>query len=75
MMREIPVEARSCRHHLSCTSFNVVDLVVTRHRLLLSGGRIAIDVVTPAVTNKHAPMLFELPDQRAALHSAICLVL
>ena len=54
---------------------NVVNLVVTWHRLLLSGRGILIDVVTPAMAKKNTTLLFKLADQLAALHSAIDLVL
>ena len=54
---------------------NIVNLVVTWHRLLLSGSGIMIDVVTPTMAQKNATLLLKLADQFAALHSAIDLVL
>jgi len=48
---------------------------MARYGLFLSGGRIVVDVVAPAVPQKDAALLFELSDQLAALHSAISLVL
>jgi hypothetical protein len=42
--------------------------------LFLSSGRIVVDVVPPSVSQKDTPLLYELADQLAALHSAISLV-
>ena len=53
----------------------IINLVVAWHRLFLTGGRIVVNVVTPAVPKKNTALLFEVADQFAALHSAISLVL
>ncbi len=52
----------------------IVDLAMARYGLFLSGGRIVVDVVPPSVSQKDTPLLYELADQLAALHSAMSLV-
>lgn len=54
---------------------DVINLVVTRHRLFLPSGRIVVDVVAPAVPKKNTTLLLNLAYQFAALHSAISFVL
>ena len=36
----------------------IINLVVAWHRLFLTGGRIVVDVVAPAVAKKNAALLF-----------------
>ena len=79
-----PSNARLCdtrSSHLQAEVFfdvlgqGVINFVVTWYRLFLTGGRIVVDVVAPAVAKKNAALLFEVAGQFAALHSAISLVL
>ena len=53
----------------------IIDFAMARYGLFLSGGRIVVDVVASAVSQKDTALLFNLADQLAALHSAISLVL
>ena len=53
----------------------IIDFAMARYGLFLSGGRIVVDVVAPAVSQKNTALLFKLADQLAALQSAISLVL
>ena len=50
---------------------HVVDLCVSRHRLLLGGLRIDADIVAGPGAEKQAAFARELPDQLLSLHSAI----
>lgn len=52
-----------------------IDFAMARYGLFLSGDRIVIDVVAPAVSQKDTALLFKLADQFTALHNAISLVL
>ena len=54
---------------------SIIDLAMARYGLFLSGGRILVDVVASAVSQKDTALLFKLADQLTTLHSAISLVL
>ena len=48
---------------------------MSRYGLFLSGGRIVVNIVASAMSQKNTALLLYLADQFAALHSAISLVL
>ena len=54
---------------------DIIDFAMSRYGLFLSGGRIVVDIVASAVSQKNTALLLYLADQFAALHSAISLVL
>lgn len=58
-----------------CLAKALSIFAMARYGLVLSGGRIVVDVVASAVSQKDSALLFNLADQLAALHSAISLVL
>lgn len=60
------------RYFLMCLART---LSMSRYGLFLSGGRIVVDIVASAVSQKNTALLLYLADQFAALHSAISLVL
>ena len=53
---------------------SVVDLSVSRDRLLLSGRRVEVDVVICSMAAQNATCLDELADQLRSLHTTISLV-
>lgn len=53
---------------------SVINLRVSRNRLLLPCGRIEVYVVAATVTQKYAALLLQLANELAALHNAISLV-
>ena len=50
---------------------NIVNLAMSRNRLLLPCCRIEVDIVTAAMPMKYASQFNELANQLAALHKAI----
>src|SRR5205807_1702584 len=48
----------------------VGNLPVTRNGRLLSGRRVAIDIVPHAVADEDTPLLLQLSDERLALHTS-----
>ena len=52
----------------------IVDFIMTRHRLLLAGRRIDIDIMTSPVPVEDATLLRELPNEFTALHKVIAFV-
>jgi hypothetical protein len=54
---------------------NVINLVVARHWLFLTGGGIEINIVAASVPLKDASLLLQHPDKLVAFQTAISFVL
>lgn len=52
----------------------VINIIVAWYRLLLAGGRIAVDVMTRPVAHQYTASPFKLAYQFSALHKAISFI-
>jgi hypothetical protein len=56
------------------TGKGIINLIMTRDRLLLTGRRIDVDVVPTTMSVKSAALLFKLPNKLRTFHIAISFV-
>jgi len=54
---------------------HIINFVMTRNGLFLTGRRVVVDIVTPAMPQKDTAHLLKLANKLLTLHSAISLVL